>query len=425
VRRRDWFLAYTRFAAMVTVALYTAGHAAIGFPLLLGGAVWRLATLRPPLWQRTPLDLPLAAFGVVLVLSTIASPYRPIAVTATAITLASGIVFFGSFAWLVHRDPAVRGTLLRVWALGGPPAAVIGMIAGRWAPYRAHFPNMPMGSSAFGTTLLIGSLIALGLAYRAQGRARLFWFGCAVVTLVALLDTISRSPLAGWLVGAGYLTWRELRPHPRRLAVTLASGLAFLALAAVIIPHEAGRIRQAPAHFMQDRLQIWEISAGMVGAHPLLGTGPGTFETVFPEQKLASGERKWSAHNLWLNYTVETGLLGLLSILWVLAVAGREWVRSGRRAARAIGSPGGDPFWPAITAVVIGVLVDQCGDNTLLSVSTVSGFWLLLAFLAVPLPSLIHPRGSGEGLPIDGHGAPAAQLEEVVAAGARAKEGSW
>ena len=424
MRRRDWFLAYTRFAAMVTVALYTAGHAAVGFPLLLGGAVWRLATRRPPLWQRTPLDLPLAAFGVVLVLSTIASPYRSIAVTATVITLVSGVVFFGSFAWLVRRDPSARPALLRVWALGAPPAAVIGMIAGRWAPYRASFPNMPMGSSAFGTTLLIGSLIALGLAYRAEGRARLLWFGCAVVTLVALLDTISRSPLAGWVAGAGYLTWRELRAHPRRLAVTLASGLAILALAAIIIPHEAGRIRQAPAHFVQDRLQIWWIAAGMAVARPILGSGPGTFQTVFPERQLASGERKWSAHNLWLNYTVETGLLGLASILWVLGVAGREWVRSGRRAAREIVSPGGDPLWPAITAVVIGILVDQCGDNTLLSVSTVSGFWLLLAFLVVPLPSPIHPRGSGDGLPVDGDGAPAVALEEVVAAGARAKEAS-
>ncbi|TMI85019.1 MAG: hypothetical protein E6H03_01095 [Bacillati bacterium ANGP1] len=100
-------------------------------------------------------------------------------------------------------------------------------------------------------------------------------------------------------------------------------------------------------------------------------------------------------------------------------------MRSGRRAARAIGPPGGDPLWPAITAVVIGVLVDQCGDNTLLSVSTVSGFWLLLAFLVVPIPSPAHRRGSGEGMPVDGDGAPAAPLEEVVAAGARSKEGSW
>ena len=425
MRRRDWFLSYTRVSAMVTVALYTAGHAAIGFPLLLGGTVWRLLTLRPPLWQRTPLDLPLAAFGVVLVLSTAASPYRSIAVQATLITLASSIVFYGSFAWLVHRDPSARPAMLRVWALGGPPAAVVGVITSRWAPYRALFPKMPMGSSAFGTTLMIGSLIALGLAYRAQGRARLLWFGCAAVTLVALLDTISRSPLAGWLVGAAYLTWRELRAHPRRLAVTLASGLAILALSAVLIPHEAGRIRQAPAHFVQDRLQIWWIAAGLAVAHPILGTGPGTFQTVFPEQKLASGERKWSAHNLWLNYTVETGFLGLLSILWVLGVAAREWVRSGRRAARAIVSSGGDPLWPTITAVVIGVLVDQCGDNTLLSVSTVSGFWLLLAFLVVPLPGPALGCRSEESLSVDGAGAAAASLEEVMAAGVRSKEGLW
>jgi len=363
------------------MAFYTAGHAAIGLPLFLIGDAWRLLTRRRLLWHPTPVDLPLATFGVILLLSTAASPYHQIAVDATFVTVLSGVVFFGAFTWLLHQAPDVRVALLRAWALGAPPAAVIGMIAGWITHERTYFPRMPMGTNAFGTTLFLGSLVALGLAYRARERERFLWFACALVSLVGLLSTESRSALAGWVTGAAYLTWRELREHPPRLAVALASGMIVLALAGIVVPTAVARVRNAPMDLVEDRVRIWRIAVGIIESHPLLGTGPGTFQVMFDQRKAPSQERKWSAHNLWFNYAVETGLLGFLSILWVVSVAVREWVRAGRRAP-----PGADPLRPAVTAVVIGVLVDQCGDNTLLSVSTISGFWLLLALLVVPVP---------------------------------------
>lgn len=412
-------IAYTRAAAAVTMACYTAGHAAIGLPLLVLGAVGRLVTLRPPLWRRTPLDAPLMAFGIVLVLSTALSAYRPIAVTATLLTVISGAVFFGSFAWLVGRDPGIRGTLLRVWALAGPPAAVIGIIAGRLAHDRAFFPRMPMGTNAFGTTLFLGSLAALGLAYRAERRERWIWFMCVVVTLTGLLATETRSALAGWAVGAVYLTWRELRAHPRQLAAAVASGIAVLAIAASAAPSVAARMGHVRTDLVTDRLRIWRAAVGIVRSHPLLGTGPGTFQVMFDLQKPPGAEGKWSAHNLWLHYTVETGLLGLLSILWVLYAAGRAWTRTGRATAH---DP--DPYRFVITALAIGVLVDQCGDNTLLSVSTISGAWLLLAFLVVPSPRAAAVRPAAGARALDGERLVAApSAETVLAAGTRSREG--
>jgi O-antigen ligase len=411
-------LLYTRGAAAATMACYTAGHAAIGLPLLLLGAVGRVATRRPPLWQRTPLDAPLLAFGAVLVLSTVMSAYRSIAVTATVMTVVSGAVFFGSFAWLAGRDPGIRGTLLRVWALGGPPAAVIGMIAGRLAHDRAFFPGMPMGTNAFGTTLFLSSLAALGLGYRAEGRERRLWFACVVVTLVGLLATESRSALAGWAVGAVYLTWRELRAYPRRLAAAVASGIAVLAIAASAAPSVASRVGHARTDLVTDRVQIWRTATAIVRSYPLFGTGPGTFQILFDQRKPAGFERKWSAHNLWLHYAVETGLLGLLSILWVVFAAGRAWTRAGRSAPHDA-----DPYRPVISALAIALVLDQCGDNTLLSVSTISGAWLLLVFLVVP--SVRPARVSAAGAPGLGEARAVAapHAEALLAAGTRSGEG--
>ncbi len=403
-------LRFTRAVAVLTMAFYTAGHAAVGFPLFLFGAVGRVLSLRPPLWRRTPLDLPLVAFGVALVLSTAASAYRSIAVPSTVLTVISSAVLFGSFAWLVGGDPGARAMLLRVWALGAPPAAAIGVIAGWIAHDRAFFPRMPMGTNAFGTTLFLGSVIALGFGYRAEGRARPLWFACALVSLVGLIATQSRSALGAWVAGAVYLTWRELRAHPRQLAVALASGIAVLGIAATAAPSVASRVGHVSTDLVVDRVQIWRIAWGIVESHPLLGTGPGTFQTMFNQRKPAGFERKWSAHNLWLHYAVETGLLGLLSILSVVYAAGRAWARSGR-----LTPAGQDPLRPSITAASIGLLVDSCGDNTLLSVSTISGAWLLLALLVVPLTRPVRPDRRVLLVPRE---------EAVLVAGTRSREGS-
>jgi hypothetical protein len=64
---RDAVALATRAAAAATMVCYTAGHAAIGSLLFPLGAVGRVAGMRPPLWRRTALDAPLAAFGIVLV----------------------------------------------------------------------------------------------------------------------------------------------------------------------------------------------------------------------------------------------------------------------------------------------------------------------------------------------------------------------
>ena len=401
-------LAYTRVAAVVTMLFYTAGHAAIGLPLLVIGGAARLAALRPPLWQRTPLDLPLAAFGVVLVASTLVSAYPSVAIPATLMTLISSAVFFGSFAWLFARDPGMRGTLLRALALGGPPAAVIGMVAGWVTHDRAFFPRMPMATNAFGTTLLVASLTALGLAYRAEGRERRLWFTCGLFTLVGLLATETRSALAGWVVGAVYLTWRELNAYPRQLAAALAAGIAVFAIAATAAPSVASRVGRVSSDLVQDRVQIWRVAAGIVQSYPLLGTGPGTFRFMY-DARQPRGERKWSAHNLWLHYAVETGLLGLLSILWVVYAAGRTWARSGRLLPH-----GADPFRVSITALAVALVVDSCGDNTLLSVSTVSAAWLLLALLVIPVPRPAPAATPGPAR-VDERPAPTAAPEPALA----------
>lgn len=405
-------LGYTRVAAVVTAACYAAGHAAIGLPLLLAGWVWRLLTLRAPLWYSSRLDLPLAVFAASLILSAATSAYPSITWPSVAVTLVPGVVFLGSFAWLMHRAPGARLALLRAWALGGPPAAAIGIIAGRLMHDRPFFPGMPLGSNGFGTTLLVASLSALGIAFRTVGRGRALWLACSFVSLIGLITTISRSAWAGWVVGALYLTWYMLRDRPRRLAGALAGGLVVLAIAGTLSPRLVERVQNPWGDFARDRLLIWQVSVKMVAAHPWLGTGPGTFKTVFDQVRPEGLGTKWSAHNLWLHFAAETGLLGLLSIIWVVVVATRD----GFRPEHGWG-PETETAQPIVAAMWFGLLANQFGDNTLVSVSTIAGFLLLMAMLVVPSPTGV-PRPARDFLTmtLDGE-RPAPSAERRVPVG--------
>jgi len=382
------FAAYIRWAAIAVVALYGFGYSTIGFGLLFFGALWSLAARRSWLWARTVLDGPLAVFAAVLVVSAAASPYRQVAPLVTVALLISGAVYFGGFTWLLSREPEARSMLLRVWAAASPVAACVGIAYslahdvhlnnGPVIPGRAEIPR-GVGPNGLGTTMVLGSVLALGFAFRARGRTRIFWLVCSALSFVGLLVSGSRASLAGWILGAAYLVWRELRAHPGRATVILAAGLAALIVVGFAVPQVRERMRYTLSDVSGNRLQIWHTSLEMIAAHPLLGTGFGTFQVAYDARKAPGMSPEPFAFDMWLNLAVETGLLGLLAALWVAIAAAREWVRSARA-----GPVSGDPLRAVIGAAWLALLVDQLADNTLFSISTSGGLWLLLALVVAP-----------------------------------------
>jgi hypothetical protein len=90
---------------------------------------------------------------------------------------------------------------------------------------------------------------------------------------------------------------------------------------------------------------------------------------------------------------VETGLLVLLAALWVAFAASRILRSAAQR------SPSADPLRFLIAALWLGLLVDQSADNTLFSISTSAGLWLLLA-MTITLPrAMSDPGAQSAGAP--------------------------
>ena len=83
------------------------------------------------------------------------------------------------------------------------------------------------------------------------------------------------------------------------------------------------------------RKAVAKATIELIGDHPLLGTGPGTFPAAFtPYRPAGVNARFLHAHNDYLHFISETGILTVGIMLWLLVAA----FRSGIQKIRATGS---------------------------------------------------------------------------------------
>ncbi len=237
-------------------------------------------------------------------------------------------------------DERRRRLLVAALALAGALAALYGIAqyAGLdpWidpAVYRVPAggftivrPPSTLGhANFFGLFSVMAFLCALGLAFSSGSRAATAgWSAAAAATALAVVVSGSRGAWVGAVVGLAVLaaTTRRRRPF-------LVGAAAILALLAAVIFSPFGRgIRarfQAAAYdpSIASRLLIWRDSLRLVAAHPLLGTGPDSFELSFPKvQSLRLAEHApdqyaESTHNVLLDYLTSAGLpaAALLALL--------------------------------------------------------------------------------------------------------------
>ncbi len=113
------------------------------------------------------------------------------------------------------------------------------------------------------------------------------------------------------------------------------------------------------------RLQIWGRGIGYMLQHPLLGVGPGNFQTaegtlspLAERQQFGVGVRWNAAHNTYIQVGAETGVIGLLLILAMIASALVALSRSRRRGSdRADSRERQTQLAQVLTASLIGFVV--------------------------------------------------------------------
>ena len=81
---------------------------------------------------------------------------------------------------------------------------------------------------------------------------------------------------------------------------------------------------------MATRIEIWKVGAGLLKENPILGIGLGQYENQYKLnaerilEKKPFEETRLHSHNLYMEFWLETGLLGLLSFLWITVLVFKE-----------------------------------------------------------------------------------------------------
>src|SRR5271155_3545976 len=242
------------------------------------------------------------------------------------------VMFFGfvvcTFGILQHLTFNGKIYWFREMRFGGIP----------FGPYvnRNHF-------AAFAELLIPIPLVPLLIGK--VRRERLFVVGLfTVLQIGALLLAASRGGILSFGVELAVLVgWLALRRPDGKL---LLAGGAILLLVVLLISWLG--VRQIVQRF--SAMQSLEITSGKRASmradtwrifldHPVLGTGLGTLQAVFPPyDTLYDGKIVNHSHNDYLEALAETGILGGLCCLWFLVVLFSQGVPRARPSQRSFAS---------------------------------------------------------------------------------------
>lgn len=204
--------------------------------------------------------------------------------------------------------------------------AGLGLVDGR-APGLA---GNPVHLAALGA-----GLVALGALDAAGTQAR---WGLGLVGVGAVIVQCSGSRLgllattgaAGWVV-ISRRSWTALGP---RLAVALiAGGLVGMTLAGLADAHSStDRLTSGGSSGITSRWEAWATARSAIAERPLFGSGPGRFRAATSPQRTVALARAegpdrlfTDAHNLVVEYTTTTGVLGAAALIaWLGLVLRRS-----------------------------------------------------------------------------------------------------
>jgi len=211
------------------------------------------------------------------------------------------------------------------------------------------------GIDRFAGWLAVGSVLPWAALDGPRRPMTLVARGLSVVSLIALVATVSKAGLIG--LAAGVLGWSLLstrRCRVLRVTTTVAAlGVGWLLLPAGV--HTRFAQFQQPGSVANSRFAVWEAGLRMFLAHPITGVGVGNFDlfapAYFPQGTIYT--QAVAAHNIVVGAFAETGIIGaglMLLMVGTILLEGIRLVRADRREClaaeiprlRAIAAPDGD-----------------------------------------------------------------------------------
>ena len=296
-------------------------------------------------WTRTPLDFPIAVLLFVVFLSTLFSTDRYTSIWSSALLATYVAVFY-----LTILSVSTRGQLRRILQTIIFTAcflSVFGLIkkAGAnpfpWWDYDFGLSReMAMSSSTFGSPnhyagyLAMALPVCFSLFLIGLNKSRTIVTG--VITLlisVAILFALARG---GWIsssfgmafMGVTLFFSSKRTTVSKKVLLIICGGLFLVGvvfLLSTTAVEEAVTLKKPSKDpNLQARIVVWHYTLQMISDYPLLGSGPGTYATIFTRyQPPLNTMRYHMAHNDYLHFVAETGLPVLAIMGWLIIVCYR------------------------------------------------------------------------------------------------------
>lgn len=297
--------------------------------------------LRHPLaFRRTPLDIPYALFILGRVVSVAFSQDPARSLSALHIEFFFYVVFFLATQTVDRNEVGGSLALTFTLTIAGVIAAVIGIM-------KVLFHLTLVASSTTAGTYTLGAYLCAILPFALlagnEVRSRVgeivhfLTIGVICLGITLTLDRVHWAAMVLILGIVGVLFERRVLWLSLVGAVVVAAVFpsVWLRLGTLFHLHDA----------MEGRDTIWRGALMLIGEHPFVGFGPRTFLSVFPlfDQMTVRGVSSW--HNDYLQVYMESGLLGLLPLAWLVWAV----IKESRRSLK-------DPYLPANTRRLIQAL---------------------------------------------------------------------
>jgi len=413
------------FAAVLILNLPAIGTRFYGVPPLVAGAASAIllipivaaAARGKPFLVGTPALPWIVAYGLALVLSTLASTAAGDAAATVSVFVMEGLVLYLLVTSSLRTRADLRAVIWVVVLAAGLLGAVsidqearhayddtylglgqtqVGAIrvqdAGSSQP--ADRPRLagPIGeTNRYAQVMLVLLPLAIYLAATEARRVgRWLALACTAAILAAVVLTFSRGAIVVMVVlvplmaMTGFVRWRTV----------LVGGLLLVVLSATAVPG------------FVDRLESFRGVEGLIGAtgdtanpdgaiigratsnlaalgtfldHPILGVGPGIYYLDYSRLYanrlgLRYFEDDRRAHNLYLETAADTGLIGLSALMGVCAVTALTLLRARRAATRR-----GDAAGARLCLALVFSLVAYLGTAMFLHLSYERYFWFMIA----------------------------------------------
>jgi len=365
----------------------------VGIALIAIWLIWRLR--RPDDLVSTPFTLPLLGllFAVLVAALFSVNPF---------ISLEAVILYIIYFLFFLMAVDLTRWPWLIELILNGIIGATVIVVLRSlllmtlFLEISADFPFLSR-LAGWGTAMADPNRLAMYLtpvvcltiyksAISSKRAARLVWILLVILLLAALALTQSRGGLVGVAAAVTYFGLVLFRRKNLKISfgpgpkIIVAVVIASLLLVGLFVITSRDVTWQSDA--VQTRVETIEGAIKTLVAHPITGSGPATLgeEMLRLQPELEYGIHA-HAHNLYLTFVAENGLLGLVALAVLVVVTVKElfWTRAEPANNRE------DLLKTALTAALIGFATHNLLDSFLefpvglLLMATLFGFRVGLA----------------------------------------------